>query len=250
MALYIGSYWYNFIAIQIKMKIVILNRISEGHYSSLKVVNELKKLGVNAIQLAFRDKPSVINDADLTIRWGTTVDYPHETFNSTDELRLINNKLAFRLKLQELNINSPIVNQSNYPMLVRPLYHTKKENFHVVNNDIELEEIKAQLKEYYTQEFLSIIEEYRVHFLSNEPFVFYKKNSGATKWSELDLPKGTTKLGKLINKLKHLNIMHGAFDLYLDSNGKYGVFECNTMPTIVTDRLAKKYAEQIIKILN
>jgi len=231
------------------MKIVILNRISEGHYSSLKVVNELKKLGVDAIQLAFRDKPSVINDADLTIRWGTSVDYPHETLNPADEIKLIVNKKKFREKLVDLNINCPIVNPSTYPMLVRPLHHTKKENFHIANNDTELEEIKAQLKEYYTQEFLKIKEEYRVHFLANEPFILYKKNSGATKWSELDLPKGTTKLGKLINKLKKLKIMQGAFDLYLDSNGNYGVFECNTMPTIVTDKLAKKYAEQIIKIL-
>jgi hypothetical protein len=249
LALYIGSNWHNFVAIQIKVKIVILNRISEGHYSSLKVVNELKKLGLDAIQLAFRDKPSVINDADLTIRWGTSVDYPHQTLNSADEIKLIVNKKKFREKLVDLNINCPALNPSTYPLLVRPLSHTKKQSFHIANNDTELEEIKAQLKEYYTQEFLSIIEEYRVHFLANEPFILYKKSSGATKWTELDLPKTTTKLGKLINKLKHLNIMHGAFDLYLDSNGKYGVFECNTMPTIVTDKLAKKYAEQIIKIL-
>lgn len=153
------------------MKVRILRRRGLGNGSTLGI----KEFSNHDIEIIRNDKV-IPQDTDLLIRWGCTSQFPSKkTLNKVDSIRLVNNKMLSRKMMQQSDVSVPKlyerIEETKYPCIVRPHFHSQGKNLFLCNNEDELNtaitKVHQQGKDVYCSEYIKKDKEYGVFIFDN-----------------------------------------------------------------------------------
>lgn len=216
----------------------------------------------------------------VVIRWGNQIQLPTDNhtvvYNRSEAVAKASNKYRSRELFVEHGVRCPKSflsensqhatvfkdnSQLTYPLIARPIHHSKGKNFKVINSfeeyiDFAIVVMESEpYQEWYYSEFISKDKEYRVHVGSSKILAIMEKpnpESGDIAWNKAlhGLP-----FKRVLQKDYNLEVCHEAIKacnaLGLDFGGvdviiKDGVpyvLECNTAPTLnSSDYVSKRYA--------
>ncbi|MFA5753293.1 MAG: hypothetical protein WC910_09505 [Bacteroidales bacterium] len=150
---------------------------------------------------------------------------------------------------------------TQFPVVVRARKHFQGQAFFVVNSRQELQRYKTS--NYYAMELINIKDEFRVFVCMGKVFEINKKIKDPTRRDTINpiirnyengwiMRRGGW--GEVPHGIRHAAISaatatgldFGAADVYVDTQGRVGVFEINSAPGLV-QRKVDKLAVKILK---
>jgi glutathione synthase/RimK-type ligase-like ATP-grasp enzyme len=197
------------------------------------------------------------NKNDIIIRWGNRIHIESngaKVINLSKGIANASNKAKARQIFQENNISCPKtwINEEildyTFPLICRPYFHRKGQNFNIINNIDQLEHLWSQTDEETSLYYSKIIDksnEYRVHVGHGKVLLIHEKplkegeirgNQAITglSWGNvLNWSEYKQKLCKLAcDGVKVLGLSTGAVDIIKGKDKKYYILEVNTAPTL------------------
>lgn len=195
----------------------------------------------------------------IVIRWGTqeaiTTNNKTVVYNKIPALKNATNKKLSRELMFKAGVSIPKIvtkknyKNSNYPLIARPLEHSKGKNFYVYNTPKDFEN-KFDKNTMYCCEFIDKTNEFRIHAGHSKVLAVMEKikpqdpNQKAwnraqndidpfeyVKWSDVDNRKIKCVLDEALKALDALELDMGGVDVMLKDNKAY-VLEVNTAPTL------------------
>jgi glutathione synthase/RimK-type ligase-like ATP-grasp enzyme len=150
---------------------------------------------------------------------------------------------------------------TQFPVVVRARKHFKGQAFFVVNSRAELQRYKTS--NYYAMERINIQDEYRIFVCSGKVFEINKKIKDPTRRDTLNPIIRNYENGWIMRRggwgeaprnvrpaavaaAAATGLDFGAADVYVDTQGRVGVFEINSAPGLV-QRKIDKLAIKILK---
>jgi hypothetical protein len=203
-------------------------------------------------------EPNLILENSVVVRWGTREQLP------TDKSTVVYNKIAAianatdKARSRELFIEHGVscpklitpenIVIEDFPIIARPLVHSKGKNFDVIKT---VEEYEEHYKEgWYYSNFIDKDREFRVHVAHGKVLALMEKPKPAeemmawnralnadedpfiyVKWDDIDKQNLKNVLVEGINAAKALGLDFGGIDVMLKGNKAY-VLEANTAPTL------------------
>jgi carbamoylphosphate synthase large subunit len=234
-------------------KAVVLVSKKDGTMSATRLVNALRRAGVDAVLNVSFYGAFARNPKGFIIRWGCRAIYRHETnINQSKSIATANNKPLGRQLLLDAGLHAPkLLNEPEYPCLVRPIHHTQKKHFYICENENDYLKVTSEHKSTYIQEIVDIDREFRVNIFKDDIVAVYEKKKGTNDgWTLLTSGIIYNVIAKQAKTaIDAIGIDTAGVDFYKDKAGNIGIFEVNSMPTIKTNALADMYAKTIIKYL-
>ena len=202
-----------------------------------------------------------LESSNLFIRWGCTSPTGVSTdkqLNTSDSIKLVNNKLQFRQLLMDqcpTIVPASLTTQTdsgtlfNKPMVLRPAHHAQGRNLFVVNNLDELlnvvhERPRVFSNGWYASELIDKVAEYRVYVVSGRVATVAQKtpeNPDAVAWNvaqggRFDVvrwgqwPMEAVRVS--LEAFKHSGLDFGGVDVMIDREGRAYVIEINSAPSL------------------
>lgn len=202
----------------------------------------------------------------VVVRWGNRIELPKDAnsiiYNDNKSSKKASNKKLAREIFMENNILcpkllTPETDNLTYPIIARPLEHSKGENFVVIENyDQFVQHYKTNHTGWYYSEFIDKDREFRVHCAHGKILAIMEKPKGeGLAWNRVlnEDPFVRVKQDEYKCKLfsialkamKAIELDFGGVDIMLKDNIPY-VIEINTSPCIenseyVNERYAKYF---------
>jgi len=224
--------------------------------SSVKGIVAFSKTGIQWV----RSDRNIPED-DRYIRWGCTCNLPApfgekvNVLNTAKAIHLVADKLEFRRKLHWAGLcpktwfNVHIASdQCNYPVIVRTRTHHQGRGLWVVTND---EALYLRCRElgggnYYINEFIDKVAEYRVFVVSGRAVCVAEKTPGDrddvawnvarggrfdnVKWDKWPLKA----VKKSIEAFNLSGLDFGGVDVMVDQEGECYILEINSAPSLTS----------------
>ena len=200
---------------------------------------------------------SVTGENSIVIRWGNKIVIPTDkstiVYNKAEAIEKATNKKLSRQIFEKEGVNTPKLIDGNtsviglkYPIIARPLVHSKGKNFVVLNNfDEFITFAKKDENKWYYSEFVDKVKEFRVHCAHGKILNYLEKpnpkngniawniaqNGEAfinVKWSDYNYNVAI----EALKAITALGLDFGGVDVMLDNEGKAWVLEVNTAATL------------------
>lgn len=214
----------------------------------------------NSERLIKRDDVTLENS--VVVRWGSREKLPTDkgtvVYNNSMAIKDATDKKKSREMFIEKGVSTPrLVTPNNideveqYPIIARPLVHSKGRNFVTLANRTEFLNHfnKAKTKEWYYSEFVDKDREFRVHAGHGKVLALMEKTQPGDgniawnraqndtepfeyiKWSEVDNQNLKPVLDEGLKAIAALGLDFGGVDVMLKDGVAY-VLEVNTSPTL------------------
>lgn len=181
--------------------------------------------------------------------------------NRAKDIRLACNKPEARKQMLACGVPCPHLWDSiegfrNFPVIARPIFHSKGRKFFVCNTLAEATEYMTP--EFYVSELIDKKDEYRVIVLGGkvvecsikvkmrpdaDNLIRNHRKGWGFKWIPYEDVKRSI-VDHALSAIKALNLSFGAVDMCIDTKDYVFVFEVNTAPGLIR-RKAEKIAERI-----
>ncbi len=211
-----------------------------------------------------KKKPNQIQFPPILIRWGTRQELPTDgkiVYNSCTGLEKATDKKRSREIFMEKGVPCPKLvtpsNHNSYPVIARPLVHSKGKNFHVLKNKTEFTKAyKDHQSDWYFSEFIDKDSEFRVHVAHGKVLEVMQKpkpsNPNLIAWNRALNGDPFVRVGRqqysakvcaaAIKAVKALGLDFGGVDVIVKDGNPF-VVEVNTSPTLNSSPLVcKRYA--------
>ena len=239
------------------MNYILLNRF--GVPTMRQVQAQMKE----PCRLMFDSNTPLFYNTDIVIRWANSEMYNTrgaKIINKRDGIKLACNKAKSRIKMQDEGISVPKswnnFSEASLPCIMRPTYHRKGENFHIIQILDYIDEIEDNNGNYYS-EIIDKKAEYRVHvahgkvlYINQKPLIEgeIRANQHVThqSWGKvLSWEDYRRKMCKLAcDAVKCCGLDMGGVDIMKSKDKKYYVCEVNTAPTFTNEPYAvERYAK-------
>ena len=215
--------------------------------------------------------------SNIIIRWGTRLSISDNVenpivYNNIRSLENITNKKLTRQLLVKHNVRTPyysdeIINESlnnnmifdlQFPIIIRPLIHSKGKNFIVIKDLSELQDFYTEnnIEDYYNAPFIDKESEFRVHCGLGKVLSILEKpkpKKSSMAWNRARTGEGFRyipwsnydyDLCKIaLESIKAVKADFGAVDIIKLGN-LYYVLEINSSPTLTSnDYTVKRYSQ-------
>lgn len=205
--------------------------------------------------------------ADATvIRWGNRIEAPTNkgtvVYNTSEAIAKATNKKTARQQFLKAGVRAPKLFERDskditFPVIARPLVHSKGKNFVVLNN---LKEFKAHYKEgWYYSEFIDKQAEFRVHCGHGKVLAVMEKPAvkGQIAWNRAINHEAFVRVKQedyiysvcfqALKAVESLGLDFGGVDVVVLKNGdkpEAYVLEINTAPTLNSSEwVSSQYAK-------
>jgi hypothetical protein len=205
----------------------------------------------------FKERDLILEDS-VVVRWGTRELLPTNkgtvVYNKIDSLANATDKMRSRELFIEHGVSCPkLITPDNivvedFPIIARPLVHSKGKNFDVIKT---VEEYMEHYKEgWYYSNFIDKDREFRVHVAHNKVLALMEKPKPAedmmawnralnadedpfiyVKWDDIDEQNLKCVLVEALKANKALGLDFSGIDVMLKGETAY-VLEANTAPTL------------------
>lgn len=224
------------------------------------VINVLGLGGQRAIVTGGRQASRIT--PGLLVRWGNSdpvYESPAKEFNPAGAIHKSADKLQMLKEFKMNHVACPNVWPSSefrhirWPVIVRGRYHCKGQQFYEANSNMEL--MQYANPQYYACSIVDVAEEYRVFVFDTKVMEINKKtqegivahrrnakirnhdNGWVCRRGGFDVPEGVRSVARAATMAVGLTL--GACDVYVDTQGRVGIFEVNSAPGLVTRKLRK-----------
>ncbi len=236
------------------MSSIILRRLKLGRTSAAAIA----AMSIQNLSVVRNDRLNVSQrqNVDWVIRWGCTSNIPDgvKVLNTAEAIHEVNDKLGFRIKLQEVGLCPDTwflqtqVQETSYPVIVRPSRHAQGKKLHVCRN---VQELRVACQPYlntgyYISKLINKVAEYRVCVVQGRAVWVAKKTPGNpqdvawnvarggrfdnVRWE--DWPLKAVKVSIEAFNLSKLDF--GGVDVMVDADGKCYVLEINSAPSLTS----------------
>ena len=176
-------------------------------------------------------------------------------YNTSKAIKSTINKYNSRLLFKSNNIPTPntyncieihkedVINNLKFPLIRRPLKHSKSKDFEVINNINELNYFQKEdieTNNFYYSEFVDKVKEIRLHIAHGKVITIIEKRPPKLKqysWGMVDNFDNlkwrywrSDIIESSVKAMKLLGLTFGAIDVIIDKQGNYYLLEVNTAP--------------------
>lgn len=177
-------------------------------------------------------------------------------YNKSKSIKLAGDKYASRMLFKSINIPIPTTyscceihrivesgNEINFPLIRRPLKHSKSNDFIIIDSEKDLIDYKEEditTKGFYYSEFIDKVQELRVHVAHGKVISVIEKrpptkkqyswgmvdNFDNVRWNDWQM----NIIKSSVECVKILGLTFGAVDVIVDNYNNYYILEVNTAP--------------------
>lgn len=211
----------------------------------------------------------------IVVRWGNTIEvnlHNSIVYNKAEAIKKASDKKLSRQIFIEKGVNTPNLissvvgfNKSDFPIIARPLRHSKGKNFVVLKTIEEFQQhFNANENNWYYSGFVNKVKEYRLHVAHGRILNYLEKpnpNNGNIAWNRAQNGEAfeNIKWGEYngavcveaIKAVQALGLDFGGVDVMVDGNGKVFVLEVNTAATLASSEYSmerySKYFDWLCK---
>lgn len=198
----------------------------------------------------------------IVVRWGNRMEFPTNehtiVYNKAENLKLATNKKEARLKMLADGVSAPVLytNQDaelTFPIIARPLEHSKGKNFVVLNNAADFQ--RHYKDGWYYSQFIDKTNEYRVHCAHGKVLAVMEKPrvEGQYAWNRAINHEAFERVlqndyklevcQEALKAIKSMGLDFGGVDVVYKDNKAY-VLEVNTSPTLnSSEYVSAQYAK-------
>lgn len=229
-------------------------------FTSVKEICNFSKEGIRWHR---SDRPNPPEDT-LYIRWGCTADVPSKkVLNTAKAIHEVNDKLNFRMKLDEFELCTPTITMDRhppddsgviikdedmeYPLILRPRNHSRGRNLILINNRNELLVQGRRFPDgWYASELFDKVAEFRVAIVQGRAIWVAKKTPGnpddiawnVAKGGRFDNVRWDSWPLKVVKKsIEAFNLTEldfGGVDVMVDKDGNVSILEINSAPSLTS----------------
>ena len=233
---------------------ILLRRRRLGHTSCNGISRE-SQIGIEVIK-----NDNIPDRVDNVFRWGCTSTINAEkVFNKAKAIHEVADKAGFRTRIDEYGIAPRLVNPNvltniEYPVLVRPRYHHQGRKFYLCPNEGDMLRALKTVKNGYVSEWWVKDREFRVYVVQSrivavaEKFVKDKSqpawnnyHGGSfrnVKWGEWPIDMCLCAL----DGFSHSGLDYGGVDVIISRDGRVGVLEINSAPSLTSEYRQRVFA--------
>lgn len=227
----------------------------------------------NDAETLYKETNPVDLSNSIVARWGSREEFNTDgstiVYNNAKAIKTATDKKLSRELFIKNNVNCPMLVESsninevgNYPIIARPLVHSKGRNFVTLNNKAEFTSHYNKNKNgWYYSDFINKDREFRVHVGHGKALAILEKTQPRDgniawnraqndtdpfvyiPWGQVDEQNLTPAIRESIKAVEALGLDFGGVDVMMMKNKAY-VLEVNTSPTLNTSEYtAGKWAQ-------